>query len=51
MVRVIVIVPYGRIICKGDAGDCREAEITLMANISPFNGQVVRWNWLKQPGG
>ena len=50
MVRVIVMVPYGRIICKCDAGDCREAEITLMASRPPFNGQVVRWNWLRQPG-
>ena len=31
------MVPYGRIICKGDAGDCRDAEITLMANRPPFN--------------
>ncbi len=38
MVRVIVMVPYGRIICKGDAGDSRETEITLMANRLPFNG-------------
>jgi hypothetical protein len=38
MVRVIVIVPYGRIICNGDVGDSREAEIALMASRPPFNG-------------
>ena len=37
MVRVIVIVPYDRIICKGDAGDCREAEIALMASRPSLN--------------
>ena len=31
------MVPYSRIICKGDAGDCREAEIALMASRPPFN--------------
>ena len=38
MVRVIVIVPYGRIICNGDVEDCMDPEIAIMASRPPFNG-------------